>query len=71
MKIGETQSLGKAIKMEAGEAPPNLFDSAAMGYPGETPASQRSVVERRYLRMSEAHDRIRTELLAQHPSRST
>jgi hypothetical protein len=34
-----------------------------------TAANLRSIVERRFMRMSEAHDRIRTELLARHPPR--
>ena len=36
-------------------------------YATRTAANLRSIVERRFRRMSEAHDRIRTELLARDP----
>jgi hypothetical protein len=36
--------------------------------PNRTTGTSLSIVERRFSRMSEAHDRIRTELLARHPS---
>lgn len=42
-------------------------DSSARGYATRTAANLRSIVERRFMRMSQTHDRIRTELLARHP----
>ncbi|MGI9068095.1 MAG: hypothetical protein ACR2HX_17040 [Pyrinomonadaceae bacterium] len=42
-------------------------DSAVRQYATRTAANLRSIVERQFMRMSEAHDRIRTELLARHP----
>ena len=41
-------------------------DSSGKGYAARTARNLRSIVERRFKRMSEAHDRIRTELLAAH-----
>ena len=38
-------------------------DSAIRDYATRTATNLRSTVERRFMRMSEAHDRIRTELL--------
>ena len=43
-------------------------DSAVRDYATRTATNLRSTVERRFMRMSEAHDRIRTELLASHSS---
>ncbi len=43
-------------------------DSAVRKYATRTAANLRAIVERRFMRMSEAHDRIRTELLASHSS---
>jgi len=43
-------------------------DSAVRGYATRTATNLRSIVERRFMRMSEAHDRIRRELLASHSS---
>ena len=43
-------------------------DSAVRDYANRTATNLRSIVERRFMRMSEAHDRIRTELLTSHSS---
>ncbi len=43
-------------------------DSAVRDYATRTATNLRSIVERRFMRMSEAHDRIRRELLASHSS---
>ena len=43
-------------------------DSAMRDYATRTATNLRSIVERRFMRMSEAHDRIRNELLASHSS---
>ena len=43
-------------------------DSSRQGYAVRTARNLRSIVERRFKRMSEAHDRIRTKLLASHSS---
>jgi hypothetical protein len=42
--------------------------SSVRVYATRTSANLRSIVERRFKRMSEAHDRIRTKLLAAHLS---
>ena len=42
--------------------------SSVRVYATRTSANLRAIVERRFKRMSEAHDRIRTELLAAHSS---
>jgi hypothetical protein len=43
-------------------------DSVVRKYATRTAANLRSIVERRFRRMSEAHDRIRAELLSAHSS---
>jgi hypothetical protein len=42
-------------------------DSSAREYATRTAANLRSIVERRFMRMIQTHDRIRTESLARHP----
>jgi len=44
------------------------MDSLGKDYATGTARNLRSIVEGRFMRMSEAHDRIRTELLTSHPS---
>ena len=43
-------------------------DLAVRDYATRTATNLRSTVERRFMRMSEAHDRIRTELLTSYSS---
>jgi hypothetical protein len=86
MNISETLAMSSALSPKLGEASINLAeagetistapstepgDSAARGYRTRTAPNLRSIVERRFRRMSEAHDRIRSELLAAHSSPMT
>lgn len=81
MNIGETFSPGSTGDTQIGDAgdglnntyaslssepPSRRKDSAVRGYATRTAANLRSIVERRFMRMSQAHDRIRTELLQAH-----
>lgn len=82
MNIGETFSPSSTVDTQMAEPVNDLMspyasvstarpngrkDSAVRQYASKTAANLRSIVERRFMRMSEAHDRIRTELLARHP----
>jgi hypothetical protein len=79
--IGDTFMLGKPDDTQIGDAPDHLRngyasiprlagrkDSALRDYASRTATNLRSIVERRFMRMSEAHDRIRTQLLTSHSS---
>lgn len=46
---------------------PGRKDSPVREYAARTAWNLRSIVERQFMRMSETHDRIRTERLARHP----
>jgi hypothetical protein len=59
METGASRSGGRSTRGKT---------SPVRDYATRTAASLRSIVERRYMRMNEAHDRIRTELLASHLS---
>jgi len=81
MNMGETSSpssMGETRIVEAADGLRNAYtslstasptgreDSSAESYGARTARNLRSIVERRFKRMSEAHDRIRTKLLASH-----
>ena len=77
MNIGDIfspSSTGDTPIGEATDGLPNAYtspssgskDSAVRDYASRTAANLRSIVERRFSRMNEAHDRIRTKLLAAH-----
>ena len=80
MNIGSTFLPSKRSNTQIGDATDDLTngyaspstagekDSAVREYANRTATNLRSLVERRFMRMSEAHDRIRTELLASHSS---
>lgn len=78
VKTDSTNSMGKTQIDETTDSLTNGYaslskgpstgrkDSPVRGYAARTAANLRSIVERRFMRMSETHDRIRTELLASH-----
>jgi hypothetical protein len=75
MNTSATLALDPSLKSQIGDAS-NLLASdgdaessepVVRNYAMRTATNLRSIVERRFRRMSEAHDRIRTELLARHP----
>ena len=83
MNIGDTFSTSKPSDTPIGDVTEDLTntyaslstaqstgrkDSGVREYATRTATSLRSIVERRFMRMSEAHDRIRTELLTFHSS---
>jgi len=83
MNIGDTLSPSKPSDTPIGDATNGLTnayaslstaqstgrkDSGVREYATRTATNLRSIVELRFMRMSEAHDRIRTELLASHSS---
>lgn len=81
MNIGDTHSpslRGETKIVEATDGLTNAHSSLSTaqstgrkdgrGYAARTARNLRSIVERRFKRMSEAHDRIRAELLASHSS---
>lgn len=83
MNIGDTpspRSLGETKIVDATDGLTNAYTSlskagsngrkgsSGSGYAARTARNLRSIVERRFKRMSEAHDRIRTKLLASHSS---
>ena len=83
MNIGDTFLPSKPSDTQTGDASDHLMngyaspssprstgrnDSAIKDYATRTASNLRSIVERRFMRMSEAHDRIRTELLTSHSS---
>lgn len=85
MNTCETLALGTALNAPVGEAPNGLAnscetrsaeqsterkDSVGSLYLTRTASNLRSIVERRFMGMSEAHDRIRTELLARDSPRA-
>ena len=68
-QIGDTSDgLTNAYASPSGPTSTGGQDSAVRDYATRTATNLRSTVERRFMRMSEAHDRIRTELLASHSS---
>jgi hypothetical protein len=85
MNTCDTLALGAVLNTPAGEAPSSLAnsretrsrqqstkrkDSVGRAYLTRTASDLRSIVERRFMRMSETHDRIRTELLGRYPTHS-
>ena len=77
MNTSDTLALSPSLNTPIGDASNPLVspgetqsgeanDSVVRKYATRTAANLRSIVERRFKRMSEAHDRIRTELLARH-----
>jgi hypothetical protein len=75
MNTSATLALGPLTNTQIGDASNRLAsdgeadssESIVRNYATRTAANLPSIVERRFRRMSEAHDRIRTELLARHP----
>jgi hypothetical protein len=78
MNTSDTAALSPSLNTPIGDASHPLVspydtqsseanDSVVRKYATRTAANLRSIVERRFRRMSEAHDRIRSELLARHP----
>ena len=73
MNISDTLALGSTLNPTIGDPPDaceelstarsaERKDSAAGQYASRTAANLRTIVERRFRRMSEAHDRICTKL---------
>jgi hypothetical protein len=81
MNTNDTLALSHSLNTPIGDAsnplvsardtqPREANNSVVRKYATRTAANLRSIVERRFRRMSEAHDRIRTELLQRHPPRA-